>query len=50
MAKWRGIWSRIQEGSEHELSFAHSMEPQTVVTPLDNHVSPTREENLSLDG
>lgn len=50
MAKWRGIWSRIQEGSEHELSFAHSMEPQTVETPLDNHVSPTREENLSLDG
>ena len=49
-AKQRGIWSRIQEGSEHKLSFAYSVEPQTVVTPLNNHVSPTREENLSLDG
>ena len=50
MAKGRGVWSRIQEGSEHELSFPHLVEPQTVVTPLNNPVSPTRGENLSLDG
>lgn len=49
MAKGRGDWSRIQEGSEHELSFAH-LEPQTVVTPPNNPVLPTRGENLSLDG
>ena len=50
MAKGRGVWSRIQKASEHKLSFAHLVEPQTVVTPLNNPVSPTRGENLSLDG